>query len=73
MLLNSCDGLKTKCLAIISPSDDAKRQEEQHSFTPLYNKKKVSFVSALAIRRGACPHQGKNITLQHCSAPSLRH
>lgn len=35
MLLNSCDGLKTRCLAIASPSDVTKRQEEQDSFTPL--------------------------------------
>lgn len=35
MLLNSCDGLKTRCSAIASPSDVTKRQEEQDSFTPL--------------------------------------
>lgn len=35
MLLNSCDGLKTRCLAIASPSDVAKRQEAQANFTPL--------------------------------------
>lgn len=54
MLLNSCDGLKTKCLAITSPSDDAKRQEEQHSFTPLY-KKKGSSVQTLSYYKRCVP------------------
>lgn len=47
MLLNSCDGLKTRCLAIASPSDVTKGQEEQDSFTPLEGDgktKEVSFV-----------------------------
>lgn len=35
MLLNSWEGLKTRCSAIASPSDVTKRQEEQDSFTPL--------------------------------------
>lgn len=40
MLLDSWEGLNTKCLAMESPSEVTKRQEEHESLTPLGNGKK---------------------------------